>query len=78
MDIDEVIKSARVAKYSFIKGSYSFAKGNFDTISKKDKVLLNDPDFWKKMFKDSETPGCKILKMYAEMKKVGTIKLVES
>ncbi len=66
MDIDEVIKSARVAKYSFSKGSYSFAKGNFDTINAKDKVLLNDPDFWKKMFKNSETSGCKVLKKYEQ------------
>jgi len=78
MDIDEVIKSARVAKYSFTKGTYSLAKSNFDTISKKERVLLNDPDFWKKMFKNSETPGCKILKKYEAFKKNETIKLIDN
>lgn len=68
MDIDEVIKNARVAKYSFTKGSYSFSKGNFNTISKEDQVLLNDPDFWKKVFKNSETLACKILKKYKKAK----------
>ena len=78
MDIDEVIKSARVAKYSFTKGTYSLAKSNFDTINKKDRVLLDDPDFWKKMFKDSETPGHKVLKKYDKYCEGGLIKLIEN
>ncbi len=78
MDIDEVIKRARVAKYSFTKGSYSFAKGNFNTICKEDKVMLNDPDFWKKVFKNSETVACKIMKQYNKDIKSGLIKLVDS
>ena len=55
MNIDQVIKNARVANYSFSKGIYQFSKGNFNTSSEENKVKLDDPDFWKKVFKDEQT-----------------------
>ena len=64
MDIDKVIENARVANYSFTKGSYTFAKSNFDTTSKENKVLLDDPDFWQKVFKGSDTVASKLIKKY--------------
>ena len=77
MDIDEVIKNARVANYSFTKGTYSFAKGNFNTTAKENKVLLDDPDFWKKVFVNSDTPADKIRRKYEELKKNKLIKILD-
>lgn len=72
MDIDKVIENARVANYSFTKGSYTFAKSNFETSTKENKVLLDDPDFWKKVFKGSDTPASKLLKKYIKKVEDGT------
>ena len=77
MDIDEVIKNARVANYSFTKGTYSFAKGNFNTTPRENKVLLDDPNFWKKVFVNSDTPADKIQRKYNELKKNKLIKILD-
>jgi chromodomain-helicase-DNA-binding protein 7 len=76
LDVDEVIKNARVANYSFTKGSYSFAKGNFTSTNNENKVLLDDPDFWKKVFINSDTNADKIVRKYEELKKNKMIKIL--
>lgn len=52
MDIDVIIERARTANYSFVSGAYTFSKGTVDLGSQEEKVLLDDPDFWQKVFKD--------------------------
>ncbi len=55
-NIDQIIEKARIANYSFVNGSYSFSKGTVNLGSEEEKVLLDDPDFWQKVFKNQEEP----------------------
>lgn len=60
-DIDELILNARVANYSFVNGAYSFSKGSVKlNQDNEENLLLNDPEFWKKVFKNQEEPLQKI------------------
>lgn len=77
MNLDEIIKNARVANYSFIKGTYTFAKSNFNSNAKDAKYQIDDPDFWKKVFVNSDNPGKKILKKYKEMNENNSIKILD-
>ena len=47
-----MIEKAWVANYSFVNGAYTFSKGTVNLGSEEEKVLLDDPDFWKKVFKN--------------------------
>lgn len=49
-NIDDIIQNARVAKYSVIKGLYSFSKADFVGDSSEAVLHIDDPDFWKKAF----------------------------
>lgn len=75
-DINKIIEKSRVANYSFVNGNYSFAKGNFSSSKNDAKVLLDDPDFWKKVFNESEKPTEQILKEIDEKISNGMFKLM--
>ena len=70
-DIDQVIERARVANYSFVNGAYSFSKGTVNLGTEEEKVLLDDPDFWQKVFKDQEEPIQKLIDEFEGRKKDG-------
>lgn len=59
-----------------MNGNYSFAKTNFTANKDEKKVLLDDPDFWKKVFKDSEKPTTLILKEIDQKIENGMFKLL--
>lgn len=77
MNLDEIVKNARVANYSFIKGTYTFAKTNFNSNKQDAKYQIDDPDFWKKVFANSDNPAGKITKKYMTMVENGTIKILD-
>lgn len=78
MNVDEIIQSARVANYSFIKGTYTFAKTQFASDEKGPKIQIDDPDFWKKVFVDAEGPADKIVSQYQKLLKTNGIKVLEN
>ena len=57
MDIDELIKNSKTTNYSMINDKYTITRMNVKTDNKEKKVDIDDPDFWKKVLKDEETPG---------------------
>lgn len=75
VDVDKIIEKSRVANYSFINGNYSFAKGNFSAQAPENRVLLDDPDFWQKVFKDSDKPTQRLLQELEEKVEKGLFKL---
>lgn len=53
--IDDILNTARIAKYSLIDGTYSFSKSSFAGIGTDQNLNVNDPDFWDQIFKNSES-----------------------
>ena len=78
MGVEEIIQSARVANYSFIKGTYTFAKTQFTSDEKGAKIQIDDPDFWKKVFVDSDNTADKFIKQYQKLLKNNGIKVLEN
>ena len=68
MDIDELIKNSKTTNYSMINDKYTITRMNVKTDNKEKKVDIDDPDFWKKVLKDEETPGKVLFKEFSQMK----------
>ena len=68
MDIDELIKNSKTTNYSMINDKYTITRMNVKTDNKEKKVDIDDPDFWKKVLKDEETPGKLLLKEFGQLK----------
>ncbi len=64
-DIDEFLKSnSRIAKYSLIKGSYSFSKGEFVPAFTDQSIEITDPNFWSKVLKNMDSKAQALAKEY--------------
>ena len=68
MDIDELIKNSKTTNYSMINDKYTITRMNVITDNQEKKVDIDDPDFWKKVLKDEETIGKKMLKEFTQLK----------
>lgn len=63
VDVEDILaKNSRIAKYSVIQGSYSFAKSRFVSEQADNKLNLHDPDFWNIVLKNIESKSQKLLK----------------
>lgn len=68
MDIDELIRNSKTTNYSMINDKYTITRMNVDTDKKEQKVDIDDPDFWKKVLKDEQTPGKLLLAEFTQLK----------
>ena len=61
-DIDDILeKNTRIAKYSLINGTYTFSKSSFVSEKTTENVNLEDPDFWEKVLKNTESATMSLL-----------------
>lgn len=56
-----------MAKYSLIKGSYSFSKGEFVPTTTDQSIEINDPNFWEKVLKNIDSKAQALFKQYETM-----------
>lgn len=69
-DVDNILeRNSRLAKYSVIKGSYTFAKSRFVSDQADNKLDLRDPNFWNIVLKNVESRSQKILKKLEDLTK---------
>lgn len=67
-----------MANYSFVNGAYSFAKGTVNLQNQEEKILLDDPDFWQKVFKDQEEPIEQLMLEFEAKKRDGQFRSLEN
>jgi len=66
-NIENILKNnSNLAKYSLIQGSYTFSKSSFVSNKSDTTIDLNDPNFWKKVFKGSVTGTEALIKNFKE------------
>ena len=72
-DIDDILeKNTRIAKYSLINGTYTFSKSSFVSEKTTENVNLNDPDFWEKVLKNTESQTTSLLNSLNNNKEILT------
>lgn len=55
-NIEDILKhNTRVAKYNLIKGTYTLSKQSFISKQADEKLQIEDPNFWEKVFKERES-----------------------
>lgn len=73
-NVDDILeKNSRLAKYSVIKGSYTFAKSRFVSDQADNKLDLRDPNFWNIVLKNVESKSQKILKKLEDLSKFKSV-----
>jgi chromodomain-helicase-DNA-binding protein 7 len=70
VNVDDILENnSRLAKYSVIKGSYTFAKSKFVSDQADNKLDLKDPNFWNIVLKNVESKSQKVLKKLEDLSK---------
>ena len=78
MDIEELIRNSKTTNYSVINDGYKIMRLNVATENKSKMVAIDDPDFWRKVLKDEETPGKILLKEFNHLKETNDFMSEES